>query len=239
MFLKDLRDWMESGGDDGVIYFSMGSNINSANLPAAKLSAILTVFGELRQKVLWKWEADSLPGQPDNVKIAKWLPQDDILSYSSIRAFISHCGKSSVIEAKYHGVPILGIPIYGDQFVNLRSIVEEGWAVAVDYQDLDVVNFRRAVHEILDNVTYGQVARAAADLFKDRPQHPLDTAVFWVEYVLRTNGAKHMRSQAVHLNWFESNSLDVLAIFAILIYFTSLLTKCILLKALNKVLRRK
>jgi len=31
------------------------------------------------QHVLWKWESDTLPGQPSNVKFGKWLPQFDIL----------------------------------------------------------------------------------------------------------------------------------------------------------------
>jgi glucuronosyltransferase len=41
--------------------------------------AFLTAFSKLKQKVLWKWESDSLPGQPNNVKLGKWLPQSDIL----------------------------------------------------------------------------------------------------------------------------------------------------------------
>jgi hypothetical protein len=48
-------------------------------MPESKRNAFLKVFSMLKQQVLWKWETDSLPGQPGNVKLGKWLPQSDIL----------------------------------------------------------------------------------------------------------------------------------------------------------------
>jgi hypothetical protein len=41
--------------------------------------AFLEAFSKLKQRVLWKWENDSLPGQSSNLKLGKWLPQSDIL----------------------------------------------------------------------------------------------------------------------------------------------------------------
>lgn len=46
----------------------------------------------------------------------------------------------------------------------------------------------------------------------DRPLNPLDTAVYWVEYVLRHAGAPHLQSAAVHLSWFQRSLLDVVAV---------------------------
>jgi glucuronosyltransferase len=63
----------------GVIYFSMGSNLQSSQMSDSKRNAFLEAFSELKQQVLWKWEADTLPRQPKNVRIGKWLPQSDIL----------------------------------------------------------------------------------------------------------------------------------------------------------------
>jgi hypothetical protein len=64
---------------EGVIYFSMGTNLQSSMMPESKRNAFLKVFSKLKQQVLWKWETDTLPGQPENVKLGKWLPQSDIL----------------------------------------------------------------------------------------------------------------------------------------------------------------
>jgi len=62
-----------------VIYFSLGSNVRSDHMPEEKRHAFLQAFSELPQKILWKWESNILPGQPANVKLGKWLPQQDIL----------------------------------------------------------------------------------------------------------------------------------------------------------------
>lgn len=67
---------------DGVIYFSLGSNFKSSLLAKNKLDALLNTFSKLKQRILFKWETEILPGKPDNMMIAKWLPQDDILGES-------------------------------------------------------------------------------------------------------------------------------------------------------------
>lgn len=64
---------------DGVILFSMGSNLKSSDLPESRLVEILTAFSKLKQRVIWKFEKEDLPNIPENVLISKWLPQSDIL----------------------------------------------------------------------------------------------------------------------------------------------------------------
>lgn len=78
----DLQQFLDNA-TEGVVYFSMGSNLKSKDFPPEKRDAILKVFSKLKQKVLWKWEDDSLPGQPANVKLGKWLPQQSILGKHS------------------------------------------------------------------------------------------------------------------------------------------------------------
>jgi glucuronosyltransferase len=64
---------------EGVIYFSMGSGLYSSDMPESKRQAFVEAFSKLKQKVIWKWETETLPGKPQNVKIGKWFPQSDIL----------------------------------------------------------------------------------------------------------------------------------------------------------------
>ena len=45
----------------------------------------------------------------------------------------------------------------------------------------------------------------------DQPVKPLDRAVFWIEFVMRHKGAKHLRVAAHDLSWFQYHSLDVIA----------------------------
>lgn len=75
---KDLQDYLDNS-KNGAIYFSMGTNVKSKDLPLDVREALLKTFAKLKQNVLWKFEDENIPDLPKNVKIAKWLPQQDIL----------------------------------------------------------------------------------------------------------------------------------------------------------------
>lgn len=64
---------------NGVIYVSWGSMIRADTFPVEKRTSLLKTFGTLKQKVLWKWENDTIPDQPENVFIRKWMPQKEVL----------------------------------------------------------------------------------------------------------------------------------------------------------------
>jgi len=223
---QDIKQFLD-GATDGAILFSMGSNIKSSQLSTEKRDAILRTFSKIKQKVLWKFEED-LPNKPANVMISKWLPQDDVLAHPNIKLFISHCGKGGMSEAKYHAVPVLGIPIFGDQQSNVQIAVKEGWAVQLLYSELNEDTFSKSLDEMLRNTTYRQVIKNLSSMFRDRPQHPLDNAAFWVEYVIRHNGAKHLQSPAVHLNFFQYYSVDVIFVLLVGIYSSVKIIKWVL-----------
>ena len=92
----ELKKWLDEAAD-GVIYFSMGTNILSINLPDEIKENLIKSFGKLKQRVLMKWEEDiSVTDKPANIRIEKWLPQKDLLAHPKIRAFITHGGLLSV-----------------------------------------------------------------------------------------------------------------------------------------------
>lgn len=63
----------------GVIYFSLGSNLPVHIFPKEFTQIFINVFKKLPQRVLWKNEAETLPGLPENVKLAKWVPQIGVI----------------------------------------------------------------------------------------------------------------------------------------------------------------
>ena len=145
-----MKDFLD-GATDGAILFSLGSNAKSTFLSKEKVSILLKVFSSLKQRVVMKWEADTLEGQPKNVFISKWLPQDDVLAHPNIKLFISHCGLGGVVEAKYHAVPIVGLPLFGDQPGNAAKIQDEGWAVILDIVTIKETILKDAIKEVLNN----------------------------------------------------------------------------------------
>lgn len=59
-------------------------------------------------------------------------------------------------------------------------------------------------------------------LYNDRPHSPLETAVYWTEYVIRNkNESKELlKSQKVHLNFYQSHLIDISAAFLIPLIIT-------------------
>lgn len=222
---------------DGAILFSLGSNVKSSDLSQERIAIFLNKFRSLKQKVLWKFET-SLPNIPDNVKIGKWLPQDDVLAHPNVKLFISHCGLGGITEAKYHAVPILGIPIFGDQFGNADQIVKEGWATVLPLTDINQETFSKTLDEALSNQSYAATVKKISNLNRDRPEHPLDRAAFWIEYVIRHDGAKHMQSPAVHLNFLQYYMVDVFVFTLVTLYAVIRLLKFVF-KSFLKTIRKQ
>lgn len=80
---KDLKDFLD-GGTEGVVYFSLGSNVRSETMSEEKKQVFLSAFAEIPQRVLWKWEANYTSDLPSNMKLAKWLPQQEVLGESTV-----------------------------------------------------------------------------------------------------------------------------------------------------------
>lgn len=146
----NIKDYLDNA-KDGVIYFSLGTNIQSTKLPVEKRDALLRTFASFKQKVMWKWEDADLPGKPDNVFIQSWWPQDDILAHPNVKVFITHGGLLGSSEAIYHGVPVIGIPIFGDQELNMARAVRAEYGLMVKYSNLTQTSLTWALKEVLDN----------------------------------------------------------------------------------------
>lgn len=81
-------------------------------------------------------------------------------------------------------------------------------------------------------LSYKANMQRLSSIHHDQPVTPLDTAVYWVEFVMRHGGAKHLRLASHDLNWFQYHSIDVIgALLVILLTFTVLcwtVVRCLL-----------
>lgn len=66
-------------------------------------------------------------------------------------ACVTHGGLASVMEAIYTATPLLGIPLFSDQFFNINNVVVRGGGVQVDLDTIDEQQFKHAIHEVINN----------------------------------------------------------------------------------------
>ncbi|CAH2054108.1 unnamed protein product, partial [Iphiclides podalirius] len=199
-------------------YYLMGSTLKSKDLPESIKRDLLKLLAEFEQTVIWKFE-DTLPNLPENVHILPWAPQQSILSHPRCVLFINHGGLLSTMEAVHFAVPFVGIPVYYDQQLNMEKAVTKGISIKVELTDRVAEDLKKAVHEMLSNSKYRERIKELSFVYHHRPVPPGRELVHWVEHVVRTGGAQHLRSPALLVPWYQKMYLDLALILLILTVF--------------------
>ncbi len=111
------------------------------------------------------------------------------------------------MESVYCGVPMVLIPWYFDQFLNAAAAVDRGMGYIVQYDDITEETIKAAIKEALKPETL-ENARKVSYSFKNQQNTPAESAVWWTEYVAKTNGAPLLQSHSKYLTTFVYYSFD-------------------------------
>ncbi|XP_012918844.1 UDP-glucuronosyltransferase 2A1 isoform X5 [Mustela putorius furo] len=180
-------------------------------------------------KVLWRYKGKKPATLGDNTRLYDWIPQNDLLGHPKTKAFITHGGTNGIYEAIYHGIPMVGVPMFADQPDNIAHMKAKGAAVEVDISTMTSEDLLNALRTVINEPSYKENATRLSRIHHDQPVKPLDRAVFWIEFVMRHKGAKHLRPAAHNLTWFQYHSLDVIGfLLACVAAAIFLVTKCCL-----------
>ncbi|MBZ3878019.1 UDP-glucuronosyltransferase 2A3 [Sciurus carolinensis] len=76
---KEMQDFVQSSGEDGIVVFSLGSMVK--NLTEEKANFIASALAQLPQKVLWRYKGKKPATLGANTRIFDWLPQNDLLDF--------------------------------------------------------------------------------------------------------------------------------------------------------------
>jgi UDP:flavonoid glycosyltransferase YjiC (YdhE family) len=165
----ELPDWWPGREHEPLVYVTFGSVAGAfpQALPAYGLA--MRAVAELPVRVLLtvgrELDLDALPAAPENVRVERWVPQQDVLGHAA--AALVHGGSGSTLGALAAGVPLAVMPLFADQPQNARRVAEVGAGVAVEpnRDDLDatVSPLREAIRTVLDDPSYGERARALAE----------------------------------------------------------------------------
>ncbi|XP_004089023.1 UDP-glucuronosyltransferase 2B7 isoform X2 [Nomascus leucogenys] len=224
---KEMEEFVQSSGENGVVVFSLGSMVS--NITAERANVIASALAQIPQKVLWRFDGNKPDTLGLNTRLYKWIPQNDLLGHPKTRAFITHGGANGIYEAIYHGIPMVGVPLFADQPDNIAHMKAKGAAVKLDFNTMSSTDLLNALKTVINDPLYKENVMKLSRIQHDQPVKPLDRAVFWIEFVMRHKGAKHLRVAAHDLTWFQYHSLDVIGfLLACVATVIFIITKCCL-----------
>ncbi|XP_075058960.1 UDP-glucuronosyltransferase 2A1-like isoform X1 [Mixophyes fleayi] len=216
---EEMENIVQSSGDHGIVVFSLGSFVK--NMTDERSNVIAAALSQLPQKVIWRYSGKKPDTLGENTVLYDWIPQNDLLGHPKTKAFITHGGTNGIYEAIYHGIPMVGIPLFAEQKDNLVHMKTKGMAVILDINKMQIQDLVDAVNTVINNPTYKENAMRISSIHHDQPIKPLDRAVFWIEFVMRHKGAKHLRPASHDLTWYQYHCLDVVG-FLLVCLFTLL-----------------
>ena len=209
----DIEQFLASSDDHGTIVMSFGT-IYVKMVQELSIKALVDVFSRLPERVVWADPVRNLSGLSSNVLHRSWIPQNDLLGDSRTKLFMSHCGASATQEAILHGVPVIALPVACDQHRNAERLCEQlGMGIILDVHRLTSKKLEAAIRAVIDNPEYKKNARKASGLMKDLPMAPKDVLTYWVDYVIKYNGAKHLTQEYIdtcNMSIFRYFQLDVI-----------------------------
>lgn len=142
--------WLDKQPKKSVVFLCFGS---MGTFSSEQLNEIAVGLENSGQRFLWvvrdptnRFEEPNLDillpkGFLDRTKdrgmvVESWAPQVEVLRHEAVSGFLTHCGWNSTLEAVTAGVPMICWPLYAEQRLNGRFLVEEA-KVAVSIKGYD------------------------------------------------------------------------------------------------------
>ena len=147
----EIQMWLDSRPIGSVVYISMGS---LAFITPQLARAIVEGLDATGYNALWSLRRknrailDGLEVNDKKILLLDWAPQLAILRHRSIRMAILHGGMNGVQEALHSGVPIIVLPLGGDQPANAVRVVHGGFGIQLNHNTITGTQITEGIHTI-------------------------------------------------------------------------------------------
>ena len=174
--------WLDTPRDRPLVFASLGTVMH--DLPGL-FESILEAVADEPIEVVAAIGRDQDPARfgtpPRNVRIELFVPQIQVLAESTL--FVTHGGFNGTKEALRLGIPLVVIPIGGDQPYTAERVEALGLGRAVLPHERDPETIRSRVREVLAEPRYREGARRFSAEMQALP--PMEHAVALLERLAR------------------------------------------------------
>ncbi|KAE9548590.1 hypothetical protein FO519_008200 [Halicephalobus sp. NKZ332] len=203
----------------GFVILSFGSVLKINCVPPGIRKEIISAFKKFPDYAfIWKLEKEEVDDWDfadgaTNVYFESWIPQVTLLNHPKCKTFVSHAGCNSVQESILAGIPLIVVPLVGDQFHTAMVIREKKFGIVIEISDFHEPSLVKALEEMLNNSssTYHITAKKFSERMIDemKMMSPKDIILKHVEYAHKHGNLPDMELASKNLNFFQIYLLDV------------------------------
>ena len=231
----DITQFIDSS-ETSVIYVSFGTYAASENVPW--YDEFLSKLEDLDIKVILKGVGGDKSGVgalSDKFLVKSWVSQKDLLGSGKIKVFISHCGNNGRLESVFYKVPILCVPLFGDQYMNARVIQKRKFGRMVLKEEMFGENggLVEALSEMLENHSfYKDNTAIASDILRSAPASGSDKILYYFRLLVKNGNLEFMKNDVIlGQNMIEMHNLDlvfgmVVMVIALMLLILFIFVKC-------------
>ncbi|MBE7128961.1 macrolide family glycosyltransferase [Bacillus mycoides] len=164
---KDVDSFsLEQEKGSKLIFISMGTVFNQqldfyhTCFEAFRDSSVTVILAVGKQT-----DISQLNNIPSNFKLYNYVSQLDILQHTNL--FITHGGMNSSSESLYFGVPMLVIPVMGDQPIIAQRIEELEVGIQLDRKSLTPSILRNTAMHVISNDIYTKNSHRIGESLKN------------------------------------------------------------------------
>jgi UDP:flavonoid glycosyltransferase YjiC (YdhE family) len=153
---------LQDPGEPPLVYVTFGTVAPTMGLYPDLYRAVIDALADLRLRLVVTVgdtaDPAALGALPGNVRVERWIPQDEILAQAS--AVVAHGGFGTTHGALLAGLPQVVVPLFADQPYNADRIAELGAGLRADAEDPSTI--RAAVQRVLGEGSFRAAAGAVA-----------------------------------------------------------------------------
>uniref|UniRef100_A0AC35UE02 Glucuronosyltransferase n=1 Tax=Rhabditophanes sp. KR3021 TaxID=114890 RepID=A0AC35UE02_9BILA len=198
----------------GIVLLTFGSVANSTYIPMKWKSAFMDAFEQFPEyHFFFRYVGEDLKqNKPKNVDVTEWLPQQDLLQHPKAKIIITHAGYNSISEAIQASVPMILVPLFGDQLKNAVNVERNGLGVRIKKTEVTKEAIVNAITKILNDKQIKTRMQKVLKMIEKQPFSPEQKLVRYTEFLAEFKTLDNLVPYGTRLTFIEYHQIDVLSI---------------------------
>lgn len=185
--------------------------------------------GRQGQALVWRQKNMTLETKPENLFVHEKVDRQDLIGYPRTRVLLCHCEETELLEAAFHGTPVICFPRNFAEKKNALNGLKLGFIYSTE-GDYSIDRIQGAVNEIHNSAMFRENARKVSLALRDRPTPAMDRLVFWLKYIgrIRTEAdnfllpVKNIHTYGEVWQFFYGTAVGtMLSVFITMLYFAT------------------